>query len=577
LRLGVTERTLYTGEILTPLVEDEVAVAATKLVAEGCEAIAIGFLHSYANPAHEQRAKAIASGAAPGLYVTASHEILPVWREFERFSSTVVSASIGPAVARYLQQLEHELRAHGFRGALLMMLASGLVQVVDECVDRAVYLLGSGPAAAPSAALHVGQRHARSNLLSVDMGGTSFDLCLVKDGEVPTTTEAWVGEERVAIKMVDVSSVGAGGGSIAWIDSLGLLRVGPMSAGADPGPAAYGRGDAPTVTDADLVLGYISPDYFLGGTIALDLGRARRAIGDIGTELGLTVEQSAAAVFATVNALMADQITEVCTKRGFDVRDFTMVAGGGAGGVHAAAIAARLSIPEVIIPRVSALMSAFGMFTMDLGQEYARTRFRDLAKVVPADVDAIYASMRDEAEEAFARIGVPAADLRVVPTVDIRYAGQFHEVEIELTASEFDDAAIDQLIHRFHDRYEALYGYQLPWQPVEFLSFYLKVTSPRAPLEVEQHARVGDDAAAARRGSRMCSFPDGTREVPVYVGDLLRFGHVIEGPALVDDPTTTVLVLDGFTCEPDSEHNLVLRAAGDQRATPDGALAAARI
>ncbi|MGQ0804385.1 MAG: hydantoinase/oxoprolinase family protein [Actinomycetota bacterium] len=575
LRLGVAERTLYTGEIVIPLAEDEVRLAAQALVAESCEAIAIGLLHSYANPAHEQRAKEIVREEAPGVHVVASHEILPVWREFERFSSTVISAYIGPAIARYLEQLDRELRAKGFTGALLMMLANGLVQVVDECLDRAVYLLGSGPAAAPSASVHVGKTHGRSNLLSVDMGGTSFDVCLIKNGEVPTTTEAWVGEERVAIKMVDVSSVGAGGGSIAWVDSLGLLRVGPMSAGADPGPAAYGRGDAPTVTDADLVLGYIPADYFLGGAIELDVERSGDALERIGGELGLTGEEPARAVFATVNALMADQITEVCTKRGHDVRDFTMVAGGGAGGIHAAAIAARLSIPEIIIPRVSALMSAFGMFTMDLGQEYARTRFRDLGNFEPEDVEAVYAGLRDEAEQAFARIGVPQNALRFLATLDMRYVGQFHEVEIELPGGEVTPATIEELIRRFHDRYETLYGYKLPWQPVEFLSFYLKVTSPRAPLALATHSDLSRKVEEARRGRRRCIFDEGELDLPVYDGDLLDAGHIIDGPALIDDPTTTVLVLEGFTCEVDPQRNLVLRAQHTERHARADATAAA--
>ncbi len=559
-RIGVTERTLYTGDISTPLAEEEVRAATRRLVDDGCDAIAIGLLHSYANPGHELRAKELVRETAPDVHVVASHQILPVWREFERFASTVVSAYIGPALADYLTRLERALRDARFGGALLMMLANGLVQVVSECYDRAVYLLGSGPAAAPSGSLHVARQYDRSDLLSVDMGGTSFDVCLVRDDVVPTTTEAWVGEERVAIRMVDVSSVGAGGGSIAWIDALGLLRVGPMSAGADPGPAAYGRGEAPTVTDADLVLGYVSPDYFLAGEIKLDVGRATGALGRIGSQIGLTAEETARAVYATVNAEMAGQITEVCTKRGYDVRDFVMVAGGGAGGVHAAAIARHLSIPTVVIPRVSALLSAFGMFTMDLGQQYARSRFRDLARAEPGHVNAIYGEMRDEAEGSFSRIGVAVPDLRYASTVDMRYAGQFHEVEIELPDGAIDDAALEELVRRFHDRYEVLYGYQLPQQPVEFLTFYLKVTAPRPPLDVATEEASGSEVHNALRGTRSCLFGDRWQDTPAYEADLLPPGSVLEGPALIDDPTTTVVVPDGFTCEVDPHRNLVLRA-----------------
>ena len=381
LRLGVEERTLYTGEVLTPLNDNELEAAAEKLLAAGCTAIAVCFLHSYANGENELRAKRLIQAMAPSVYVTTSHEILPVWREFERFCTAVVSAYIGPAVTNYARRLESGLNERGFRGRLLMMLANGLVQVVDECVDRAVYLLNSGPAAAPAAATYLGGLHGKDNLLSVDMGGTSFDVCVIKDGEIPTTTESWVGEHRVAIKMVDVPTCGAGGGSLARVDSLGLLRVGPQSAGADPGPAAYGKGDEATVTDADLVLGYIPADYFLGGEMKLDMHRAQQAVTRAGANLGMSTDQTAQAMFVTINRVMGNLITEVCTKKGHDVRDFTLVAGGGAGGIHAAAIAQQLSIPMVIVPRVAALMSAFGMFAKDLGFEYARSCSRSQKRI----------------------------------------------------------------------------------------------------------------------------------------------------------------------------------------------------
>jgi N-methylhydantoinase A len=559
LRLGVRERILYTGAVLEPLDEEAVRRAAAELVRQGCESIAVCFLHSYANPAHELRARDIIAEVAPDAHVVASHRILPVWREFERFSSTVVSACIGPAIQGYIDSLTQQLRELHFEGALLMMLASGLVQWVDECRDRAVYLLGSGPAAAPSGALHFGRLHGREHLLSVDMGGTSFDVCLVRDGDVPTTTDAWIGEERVAIRMVDVNSVGAGGGSIAWVDALGLLRVGPVSAGADPGPAAYGLGDEPTVTDADLVLGYVPADYFLGGEISLDVTRSRAALERVGQEVGLSVEEAALAVFATVNVQMGDAITESCTKRGFDVRDFVMVAGGGAGGVHAAAIAQRLSIPMVIVPRVSALLSAFGMLTMALGQQYARTRFTDLGRTDAPAFQALYDEMEAEAAESFARMGVSRSDVTLTRSVDMRYVGQFHELEIELPPGPVTDGVLAELTARFHARYDKLFGYQLPWQPVEFLTFSLRVMVPPSPLDLVPATEAGE-LEAARRPERQCLFPSGARVVPVYEGTNLRSGHRIEGPALIDDPTTTVLVLEGFTCDVDRHGTFVLRA-----------------
>jgi len=562
LRQGVEERTLYTGKVLTPLNEAELRAAAQKLLDEGCSAIAICFLHSYANGENELRAKRLVQAMAPQVYVTTSHEILPVWREFERFSTAVVSAYIGPVLTRYASKLQKGLAEHGFRGRLLMMLANGLVQVVDQCVDRAVYLLNSGPAAAPSAATYLGALHGRNNLLSMDMGGTSFDVCVIKDGDIPTTSESWVGEHRVAIKMVDVPTVGAGGGSLAWIDSLGLLRVGPQSAGADPGPAAYGKGEEAAVTDADLVLGYIAADYFLGGDIKLDVERSHQAVARVGAKLKMNIDQSAQAMYTTINTVMANLITEVCTKQGHDVRDFTMVAGGGAGGIHAAAIARQLSIPMVIVPRVAALMSAFGMFAKDLGLEYARSCFRSQDRLDFAEVSGLFAEMRAQAREDFAGIGIPESQLSFQPTVEMRYADQFHEVEIDMPSERLDTEMLKALLQTFHTRYEKMYTYSMNWRAAEFLTFRLKVTAPRRPVQLASSARAAGTVETARRGTRACLFDGGAKRVatPVYDWDRMEPGHKLAGPALVDDRTTTVLVPRGFACEVDPYRNLVLRA-----------------
>jgi len=561
-RLGVEERMLYDGKVHTPLNEAELRAAARKLIDQGCTAIAICFLHSYANGAHELLAKRIVQEMAPDLYVTCSHEILPVWREFERFSTAVVSAYIGPAVTRYARKLQTSLEQNGFGGRLLMMLANGLVQVVDGCVDRAVYLLNSGPAAAPSAATYLGGLHKKNDLLSMDMGGTSFDVCVIRNGDIPTTTESWVGEHRVAIKMVDVPTVGAGGGSLAWIDSLGLLRVGPQSAGADPGPAAYGKSDTPTVTDADLVLGYIPADYFLGGDIKLDVARAHQAVARVGSALKLDADRAAQAMFTTINTVMANLITEVCTKKGHDVRDFTLVAGGGAGGIHAGAIAKQLSIPMVIVPRVAALMSAFGMFAMDLGLEYARSCARRQDQIDFAEIERLYADMRRQAQEDFARIGLGDAKLAYQPTVEMRYIGQFHEVEIELPAGPLNAESLQVLLKNFHAKYERMYTYSMPWRPAELLTFRLKVTAPARPLRMAAGDKNPGRIESARTGSRRCLFPDHAErvETPVYDWDRLEPGHKVAGPALIDDKTTTVLVVPGFTCEVDAYRNLLLQA-----------------
>ena len=316
LRIPVEERTLDTGEILRPLKEEDVYTAIKKFKEEKVEAVAICFLHSHINPAHEKRALEICREEMSGVYVTASHEVLPVFREYERFSTTVVSAAVGPITQSYLTALTNRMKELGFQGTIYLVQGGGLVQSVEESVRRAVSLIGSGPAAAPSGAIRLGQCFSSNDIFSVDMGGTSFDVCLIRDGVIPTTDFNWVEDERVAMKMVDVQSVGAGGGSIAWIDALGLLRVGPQSAGADPGPVCYGKGGTqPTVTDADLILGYIPADYFLGGEILLRSDLAETAIRTVAEPLRLDVPTAAHTIFTTVNSLMADKMTEIYQAR----------------------------------------------------------------------------------------------------------------------------------------------------------------------------------------------------------------------------------------------------------------------
>ncbi len=573
LRLEATERALYSGETLTELDETETRAAAERLREKGVEAVVIGFLHSYADPANEQRASAIAREVLPDAYVTASHEILPVWREYERFSTAVVSAYTGPVVERYLRTLVTRLAEEGFTGNLLMMLSDGLVETVDYCIPRVVYLIGSGPAAAPSGALHIGDAVGSRNILSVDMGGTSFDICMVQDGEIPTTTEAWVQDERVAIKMVDIQSGGAGGGSIAWIDQLGLLRVGPRSAGGDPGPACYGKGGTePTVTDADLVLGYVPADYFLGGEIALDEAAARTAVARVGEPLGLTVEDTASAIFTTVNSYMADQITEVATRRGHDVRDFALVAGGGAGPVHAAAIADLLHMPQVVIPPIAATYSAFGMFAMDVGRNYARsyiTRARDLD---PERVAGLYQEMETEAVAGFAALGVDAADVTFARTADVRYLGQFHEVEVSVPAGDIDQAAIESALADFHRRHHQLYTFDMPWQQVELLTFRLRATTPKAPFTMRAIEAGGPDSSAALKRRRTVWFDGAPMDTPIYDGALLRAGNEFHGPAIVEETTTSVVIPPRYACRVDEVRNYVLtRDGAEVQATTVGA------
>jgi len=557
-RLGIDERALYNGQIVTALNEKETVDAVRQLKAEGVESIAVCFLHSYANPANEKRAAEIVNEIAPDIFVTTSHETLPVWREFERFNTTAVGAYVGPAVGRYLTALERVLKESGFNGTFLMMLANGLVQNISECVRRPVFLLHSGPAAAPSGAVYLGKHLGDDNLLSVDMGGTSFDVCMINKGEILTTTEHWESDQRIAIKMVDISSIGAGGGSIAKIDSLGLLRVGPESAGADPGPACYGRGEDATVTDANLVLGYVPADYFLGGEMMLDAKASRRAMKPFAEKLHLSETEVAESIFRTVNANMAGKITEVSTKRGYDVRECVMIAGGGGGPIHAGFIADSLGIRKVVVPPVAALYSAFGMFAMDIGQDYARSFVSRASNIDLAAVNRVYEEMEAEAVASFKAHGIAAKDVVLKRTADLRYAGQFHEVEANLANGKLTQAHIDAAVADFGRRHEEMYTFLMPWKAVEILTLRLKATTPKAPFALPEVGNGGKDPKAALKRRRACRFNGKDVDTPVYDGEKILASNVIPGPAIIEETTTTVVIPKAYVCSVDKYKNYVL-------------------
>ena len=557
-RIGVEERALANGTIMTPVNEQEVRNAIDVLKADKVESIAICFLHSYANPANERRAADICREVAPDVFVSTSHETLPVWREFERFNTASVGAYVGPAVARYLTSLEEVLKQSGFRGTFLMMLANGLVQNIAECIRRPVFLLHSGPAAAPSGAVHIGRHLKDDHLLSVDMGGTSFDICVVNKGEIPTTTEHWENDQRVAIKMVDIASIGAGGGSIAKVDSLGLLRVGPASAGADPGPACYGRGSEATVTDANLILGYVPADYFLGGEMKLDVDASRKAMAPLAKLLGTSDIAVAESIFRTVNANMANKITEVSTKRGYDVRNTVMIAGGGGGPIHGGFIADALGVHKVVVPPVAALYSAFGMFAMDIGQDYARSFVSRVNGVDLNTLNEIYREMEAEAVSSFRAHGVNQKDILFKRTADMRYVGQFHEVETDVPNGNLTRGMVDAAGNAFARKHEELYTFAMPWKAVEILTLRLKATTPNAPFALPQVAQGGVDPTKALKRRRTCRFNGRDVDTPIYDGEKVMAGNIISGPAIIEETTTTVVIPEAYICSVDKYKNYIL-------------------
>jgi len=564
LRLPVRERTLFTGEIETPPDVAGVESALEKFSSESVKSIAICFLHSYVNPENERRVEEICRSRFDGsVYVTTSHEVLPVWGDYERFSTTVVSAYIGPIVSEYLTALERRLAELGFKGSLLIVRADGLVQSASHSRRQAVTVINSGPAAAPTAALFWGRSSRHDNLISIDMGGTSLDVALIRKGEIPTTTESWVGDERVAIKMVDIHSIGAGGGSLAWIDSLGLLRVGPQSAGANPGPACYGRGgERPTVTDADVLLGYVPTDYFLGGEIQLDAERARAAIRSVAEPLKMSESEAARTIFQSVNSLMADQVIELSTKRGLDVRDFVLLVGGGAGAVHGANVADLLHIPLVVIPKYAALYSAFGMFAMDIGREYSRTHIMRSDKVDLRAIEGIYRELAKQVLADFKESRFKTKDLVLARTAQMRYAGQFHEIEVPLPSTLKSAKDLEAVLASFHARHEELYTFHLPNRQVEFLTFWLRATAGRpVNLQMKPMKRGKAGPKEAFKRMRRCLFGKNWVDTSCYDGERLLAGNSLAGPSIIEEKATTVVIPPGFTCTVDPWGTYLLKKA----------------
>lgn len=562
-RYTVEERTKYTGEIITELNEDELRSIIQDIKKEQIEAVAVCFLHSYANPENERRAAEICRQELGGsVYVCASSDIIQIVGEFERESTAILNAYVGPIVSRYFANIDSKLKEHGFAGQLLIMQADAMVQSVTEAVKKPVCLLNSGPASGPSGALFIGEQIGKKNIITIDMGGTSLDIGFVKNGQINLSRRRWIGEEMVAVKMVDIATLGTGGGSLSWFDSLDMLRVGPKSAGADPGPVCYGKGGAQiALTDADLALGYIPEDYFLGGAIPLDASLARAELSKIADKLNTTVEQAAQTVFSIANSNMADAISLVTTKNGHDVRDFSLFALGGAGSTHAAFLAESLGIPEVIVSPFASSFCAWSMFTLDIGRDYLRSC---VAPAKGADIDLInqlYQEMIDEALQEFAAFGVGRDDLEIQKSMEFRYKAQFHDVEVGgvpdkvLTAEDFNN-----VVESFHKRYEEIYVYSLSFYEAELRSLGLTVKiKKKDEIKIKEIAAGTADASAALKRQRECLFNGKYVQTPVYDSEKLKANNYITGPAIIEVPTTTVVVPEAWDCEVDKFGNYIIR------------------
>lgn len=567
-RIGVGERLDARGEVVTPLDEVEARAAIRRLKALGVEAVAVCFLFSFLNPVHERRVAELLQEELPEAFVSLSHEVLPQVREFERVSTTLINAYTGPKLTRYLESLVAELQAHGFRrGEFFVMQSNGGIMHVEFVSRNAVGTLLSGPAGGVIGAAYLGDICGHRHFITVDMGGTSYDVCLIKDLQPVVNTDSWVSRYRVAVPMLNIHTIGAGGGSIAWVDPGGALHVGPQSAGADPGPICYGRGgQEPTVTDANLVLGYINPCNFLGGEMPLCPENVREAIRErVGNPLGMGVVEAALGIFRLVNHNMAAGIRAVSVQKGYDPRDFALLAFGGNGAVHAGVQARDLGMRLVIVPKLATAFSALGLLASDLRITKARSYLAGSDDYDLDRINSLYDAMIAEVRRELMEENAAQGRLVLKRSIDFHYPGQTHELTAPLLlgpggrgerepggtgAGEREavtDTDIDDCIRRFHQLHEQLHTFSNPDQRVELMTLRLEadvlLDKPVLPLL----PAGGKDPAGALKERRPVYFEEHRdyHETPIYDGERVEAGNVLEGSCIVEEPATTLVVYPG--------------------------------
>ena len=553
LRFGVPERTLADGTIERPLDLDFVRRLAKELAAEGVEAVAVCFLHSFANETNENAAREAIAEAAPHLRIALSSEVVPEIREYERTSTTVANVYVQDLTERYLADLRDRTRALGIAGEPHIILSNGGIATIDTAARFPIRMLESGPAGGALAAAAYGETAQRADLLAFDMGGTTAKLCMIEGGEPMVSHEFEVDRIYrlmagsglpVKVPVIDMIEIGVGGGSIARINPLGLLTVGPDSAGSSPGPACYGRGGTtPTVTDADLVLGYLDPGFFLGGEMKLDIGAARAAIENhIATPLGLSLAEAAWGIHASVNQNMANAARVHAVERGKDPTGLPLFTFGGAGPVHGVGVASALRAPQVITPPAAGVMSAVGFFTAPLAFDFARSVRGVLSELTYAEVDAIFSSMEDDGRALLGDSGVAPADITHRWSADVRFEGQGFEIRVDVPDAA-GTAWPDSLATAFRESYARLYGDKMPDVPVEVLTWRVVSSGPKPQSNLALTDLHGHEMTTDPKGTRAAYFPDrGYVDVPVYDRYSLPAGTEITGPAIVEERESTIIV-----------------------------------
>ena len=566
LRLGVPERVRADGSEDHPLDEAALAGALDTLADEGVDALAVCFLFSFLNPEHERRAAERIREKFPGAYVSLSHEVIPQIKEFDRLSATVINSYVGPVFGEYLLRLRERLSAFSRVSDILIMQSNGGVASIEDSSRLAVGAILSGPAGGVSGAARYGEGLGESRIIGFDMGGTSADISLIEDGAPHLTNEKFEAGWKIAVPAIDIQTLGAGGGSIARVDAGGILRVGPDSAGADPGPVCYGRGgDEPTVTDANLALGYLDAGNFLGGREPLNVDAARQALDErVAEPLGIDTMEAALGVHKVVSTTMAEGIRLMSVKRGVDPRDFAILAFGGASGLHVSAVARQLQIEKVYVPTAAPVLSALGMLSTDLQYDSSLSHPASLDDIDLDTVRSIVARLEQQGRDRLRAQGVGDEDTTIAVSADMRYLDQIYEVNVPVPDLSLPrEELLREWAANFHRRYEELYSYRQSDQEIRLVT--LRVSALGRLPKADLSANMPVDGPVAPKGRRRV-FLGEWRDVPVYAIDGLTRDAQIEGPAILESDFTTVLVDEGDTVSLDRFGGVAMRVAtGEQR------------
>jgi N-methylhydantoinase A len=575
LALEVPERMDATGAVLRPLDEAAVRTVTRRLKAEGVESIAVCFLHGYLNGVHERRAAEIILDEFPEVALSISSDIAPEIREYFRACTTAINAAVRPVARRYLTSIQSRLDDRGITAELLVMQSHGGVLTLDAAAEKPVFLVESGPAAGVIAATHLGGLLGYEDVISFDMGGTTAKMGLTERGvpsvtrdyEIGSQASAGIGIGRgsgypITTPVIDLVEIGSGGGSIAWVDSGGVLRVGPRSAGAEPGPACYGRGGTePTVTDAHLVLGRLDPAYFLGGDMMLDVEAATQAIQErCAQPLGISTIEAANGIIEIANAAMVNALRLISVQRGYDPRDFVLVAFGGGGPLHANRLASELGLPRLLIPPSPGVFSALGLLVTDLKHDFAVTRMRRTDAVELAELQGILNDLLGRGRDLLTREGIAPEDMEFSRQVDIRYVGQSHALSVTLSSAELNNDVLQASIDRFHDEHRRAYGHSTPGEPTELVNIRLTATGKIHKPQLRGLAAQPADRLPAPRTRRQVYFSDcgGFLDCPVYLRYQLGSGATLNGPAIVEEMDATTLISPGYRASVDVHGNLLI-------------------